>query len=106
MKMAMIMLAAACAGLISSGAFASEEEYLPWTQARIESAGDAETGKVVFSAKTDGTAFREITIQVFGKEHQLGKDQLLKLQGFALAGLVITHEGAIRNWAATPSISS
>jgi hypothetical protein len=71
---------------------ASEEESLPWSEARIVGVEREDTGKVVFVARTTGDEYREVILEAFGKQFVLAKDDLPKLKGFPLNSLTITHE--------------
>ncbi len=74
------------------GLGASEKEFLPWSEVRIVGAERKDTGKVVFTAKTAGDKYQEVSIEAFGKRLELAKDDLQKLNGFPLNSLAITHE--------------
>lgn len=71
---------------------ASEEEHLVWQEVKITSPERKDTGKVVFSAKTDGKAYLSIDIEAFGKSHAVPKEMLEKLADFPLSSLTTTHE--------------
>src|SRR5262245_8356772 len=71
---------------------ASEEEFLTWSEVRIVGAERKDTGKVVFSAKTAGKNYEAVTIEAFGKQFTVAKEDLQKLNGFPLNSLAITHE--------------
>jgi hypothetical protein len=71
---------------------ASEEEFLPWSEVRIVGAERKQTGKVVFSAKMAADKFQEVSLEAFGKQSALAKEDLQKLNGFPLSSLVTTHE--------------
>lgn len=72
--------------------FASEEEFLVWNEVRIVSPKRDDTGQVVFVAKTEGSEYREITIEAFGKKFSVENEHLASFKGFPLSSLVTTHE--------------
>jgi len=90
-RMALLVLTVLIGGV--SAVLASQEQYLQWNEVRIISAGTEETGKVVFDAKVDGDKLLEVTIEAFAKKYSAEEEDLRKLDGFPLSGLVITHEG-------------
>jgi hypothetical protein len=73
---------------------ASEEEHLVWQEVKITAPERKDTGKVVFSAKTDaeGQAYVSIEIEAFGKMHKVPKETLDKLAAYPLSGLATSHE--------------
>jgi hypothetical protein len=71
---------------------ASEEELLRWSEVRIVGVEREDTGKVVFSAKTAGEKYQDVTIEAFGKQFPVAKEDLPKLNGLPLNSLAITHE--------------
>lgn len=71
---------------------ASEEEILPWSELRIVGVERKDTGKVVFTAKTAGDEYKEVTLEAFGKQFAVAKEDLPKLKRFPLNSLAITHE--------------
>lgn len=78
--------------LCSSRLGASEEEHLIWQEVKITSPERKDTGKVVFSAKTDGTAYLSVEIEAFGTSHAVPKEMLEKLADYPLSSLATTHE--------------
>src|SRR5262249_34492040 len=81
-------------GMVVLGAwsYASEEEFLPWSEVRIVAPEIKDVGTDVLSAKTDGEKYREMSVEAFGKRYALNKEQLDKLSGFPLSSLRTTHE--------------
>jgi hypothetical protein len=76
----------------AGGLRASEEEFLPWCEVRIVGAERKDTGQVIFTAKVAGEKYQDVTIEAFGKQFTLAKEDLRKLNGLPLNSLAITHE--------------
>ncbi len=87
-RVAAVLIGLACAG----SPLASEEEFVVWQEIRIVSAERPETGAVVFEAKTDGEQYARVSLSAFGKVFTLGEADRLKLKGFPLSGIALTHE--------------
>jgi hypothetical protein len=85
-----LVLAVSICG-VSEG-FASQEQYLQWNEVRIVSPEAGDAGKVVFDAKVADGRLLEVTIEAFTKKYSVEEEDLRKLDGFPLSGLVITHE--------------
>jgi len=78
--------------VFSGSSRASEEEYLPFQEIRIDLGERPQTGRVTFAAKTADAKFQEVTIEAFGKMYTADKETLGKLTGSSLVDIQATHE--------------
>lgn len=70
----------------------SEESFVPWNSAVIKSAGSPETGPIEVEAVATEGGFASLSISAFGKKEPVSKEDLVRLQGFPLSGIVLTQE--------------
>ncbi|MBM4037918.1 MAG: hypothetical protein FJ290_05335 [Planctomycetes bacterium] len=87
-RLVAFLIGLACAGQ----PLASEEEFVVWQEVRIVCAERPETGAIVFEARTDGERYAKVSLSVFGKVYTLNEADRLKLGGFPLSSIALTHE--------------
>ena len=87
-----ILCAVAFSALMLSGhrVHASEEEFLPWNSVRVECEHD-QIGRVVVKAVASNSEFKSLDVAAFGRNYQLPKAELAKLDGFPLSSLSTTY---------------
>ena len=73
-------------------AFSSEEEALIWQSVVVRCREVPAAGMVSCEIDVDGRNYRKLLIQAFGKAFTIGADDLIKLEGYPLSSLTMTHE--------------
>lgn len=74
---------------------AGQARLMSWKTISV-TAEDSTIGKVSVKASTNGRTYQSFVINVFGKDHSLGKEELKKLAGFPLDKMYATHEESFR----------
>ena len=83
--------------LTAQSARASQEHFTVWNNAKIVCDACEETGVVTIEAAVRDGAYKALKISAFGKEHELGGEDLLKLRGFPLSSVLVTAEPGYPN---------
>lgn len=77
---------------------AAQARLMTWKTVSI-TAEDSLVGKVSVKASTNGRTYQSFVVNVFGKDHTLGKEDLAKLAGYPIAGMYATTEEGLRTGA-------
>jgi hypothetical protein len=87
------LLAFSIAVFAATASFASQEQYLGWSEVRIVSAGVEDTGEVSFVASVSNSGeWKRVEVSAFGKKFTLDEKQRTALKEYPAFSIVNTYE--------------